>query len=212
MRFLTWIFNVLRWTGKWWRLWIALCPLAIGVLSLTFWLSASEPGWRLTGLALQVLGIITVLWGIKRTRVFFGQPGWLARARQRFSEFPRLRPRHYTMSGLSGGITMTGSASGLVVHSPKNLPVEDRLEALENEVRLRKVETEKLRAETDQKVSKLSDGIRDEKQLRAEEYKRLNEKMKNTATGDLWLAQMGAVWLFIGVLLSTASVELAKWF
>ena len=68
-----------------------------------------------------------------------------------------------------------------------------------------------LRSETDHKLSKMSDEIAEEKKHRADEYKRLDEKVKNTATGDLWLSETGALWLLVGVALSSTSVELAKW-
>jgi ribosomal protein L20 len=93
----------------------------------------------------------------------------------------------------------------------KSKSLEDRVEAPEGELKVTNEQIGKLRTETNQMFSELSDEIAKEKQLRAEEYKRLDEKVKKTETGDLWLAQIGAMLLFFGVAFSSMSVELAMW-
>ena len=132
VRLLIWITNVLNWIAKWWRLGIALFPFLAGAVLLVLWFGAIEPALRWTGLFLQLMGIVTVLIGIRQTRVFFDQPGALARARLLFSQFPPFRSRHTTIMVelLQGRATAFGA--GLVVGPAKSMSLEDRIKALES--------------------------------------------------------------------------------
>jgi hypothetical protein len=209
IRLFIWIYNILKWIVRWRLLFLALLPLLAGGLLLV--LHANEQAWRWTGLFVQLLGIVTVLFGIRRTRIFFGQPGLLARARLLFSQFPRFRPRHIVMIVEAAQARATGSATGFVVNPPKSMLLEDRVEALESKLTAMKEQMEKSSVATEDKFSKMHDEITRGEELHAEEYKRLDEKVKKTLTGDLWLAQIGAVWLFFGVALSSMSIELSRW-
>ena len=50
-----------------------------------------------------------------------------------------------------------------------------------------------------------------EEQARAAEDQVIRHKLETTETGGIHVTAMGALWLFVGVTLSTASPEIAKW-
>lgn len=59
------------------------------------------------------------------------------------------------------------------------------------------------------KTSILSEKLKSETQERKQEYKELNSKLEATETGGLDISVMGALWLFIGVIFSTAPTEIS---
>jgi hypothetical protein len=54
--------------------------------------------------------------------------------------------------------------------------------------------------------------LHEERCLRKEEDEETRRKLSLSQTGGLSISAMGLVWLFWGVILSTASTEIAKWF
>jgi hypothetical protein len=65
--------------------------------------------------------------------------------------------------------------------------------------------------EMDQSFRAQSGALEEERQERSREDRLLSAKLEATETGGLHISAMGALWLFIGVTLSTASVELSAW-
>jgi hypothetical protein len=53
--------------------------------------------------------------------------------------------------------------------------------------------------------------LKREEQARAAEDQVIRHKLETTETGGIHVTAMGALWLFVGVTLSTASPEIAKW-
>ncbi len=64
--------------------------------------------------------------------------------------------------------------------------------------------------EIDQEVSKLEQSINAEQYERVKSDNMLQEKLQATGTGGLHISAIGAVWLFVGVILSSVPAELAK--
>ena len=64
-------------------------------------------------------------------------------------------------------------------------------------------------AEMDQEFQKTADALKREGQSRVAEDIAIREKLEATGTGGVHISAIGASWLFVGVILSTASVEIA---
>lgn len=60
-------------------------------------------------------------------------------------------------------------------------------------------------------MQKIIEKVSTESQHRMSEDEALAKKLESTATGGVHITAMGAVWLFVGVSLSTAGTELALW-
>ncbi|QPK63714.1 hypothetical protein IVG45_01675 [Methylomonas sp. LL1] len=169
-----------------------------------------EPVIRITGLALQILGIATVIWGISETRVLFGQPSFVAKAKSWLTGFPLLR-RQYTATVSGSGFLTTGKARAHSTHNPGTNPtIEDRIASLERNITLiheRITGTEK---EMDDEFRKVSDALKNEERERQSEVDSLHSKLEATGTGGVHISAIGASWLFVGVTLSTAALEISE--
>lgn len=103
-----------------------------------------------------------------------------------------------------------GRARGHVTHStPPNPTVNDRLDALEKNIGALHDRVGATQKEMDEEVSKLKTSVSDEARQREQEDQGNRKLVEMTATGGVHISAIGAVWLFVGVVLSTAGVEIA---
>lgn len=170
-----------------------------------------EPVIRLTGLVLQLLGIATVMWGISETRALFGHPSFVAQAKTWLRQFP-LRKRRIVMA--AGGTTLsaaTATGRGYTTSSAgPNPSVGSRLDALEKNVSGIHDRISQTQKEMDDGFRKSADSLKHEAQTRESEDAAIRAKLEATGTGGVHISAIGALWLFVGVVLSTASPEIAR--
>jgi len=62
----------------------------------------------------------------------------------------------------------------------------------------------------DEKFQKTADKLKREEQSRQAEDSTIREKLEVTGTGGVHISVIGASWLFVGVILSTAAIEIAE--
>jgi hypothetical protein len=182
----------------------------IPLLALSLWAYPSEPVIRLTGLALQLLGISTVIWGISVTRALFEHMSFSRTIKDWLSRFPLFRSDVVIGMGSNTAMGLSGKGRALTVHGPgENPTIEARLDSIEKNIVLihdRITETHK---EMDEEFHKLTDGFKHEEQTRQAADHAIREKLEATSTGGIYISVIGASWLFAGVVLSTAAREIA---
>ena len=173
---------------------------------------SSEPLIRWTGLVLQVLGIATVVWGIGETRKFFGHAPAFGAVKAWALRFPlRRRDIVVAVSGVSMSAA-TGQARGHVTHVAGPTPtLQDRVDALERNVTAVHDRITSAQRESDERYNKTKEELAAETAARAAEDDRTRKMLETTATGGVYISAIGSVWLFVGVVLSTAAQELAGW-
>lgn len=189
--------------------------LALGVIALALAVSlrphTPEPVIRLTGLALQVLGIGTVIWGISETRALFGHPSFAAKAKSWFGRFPLLRRNAVVAAGVGSIGFATCKARAYGTHGPgPNPTIESRINALEKNVVLLHERISSTEREMDDEFRKGAEALKKEEQTRQAEDNAIREKLEATGTGGVHISAIGASWLFVGVVLSTAGLEIAE--
>ena len=200
---------LLPWLGEARYVWLALA-VSIAALVIALRPGTTEPVIRLTGLVLQILGIGTVAWGISETRALYGHKPMFAIARGWLERFP-LRRRNIVLgaAGIASASAL-GRARGHVTHgAPPNPTVNDRLDALEKIIGALHDRIGATQKEMDEEVSKLKTAVSDEARKREQEDQGNRKLVEMTATGGVHISAIGAVWLFVGVILSTAGVEIA---
>src|SRR5690606_360984 len=113
------------------HLWRALSVAILSIVYIS--LNPDEQSIRITGLVLQILGILTVAWGIKETRELFGHPSFKTKGIQWFKQFPPYGGRVNTGSAHGSLGTLTGRARGYTsTPIDKNSSIEERLAAIES--------------------------------------------------------------------------------
>ena len=170
----------------------------------------SEPVIRLTGLVLQLLGILTVLWGISETRALFGRPSVARVVRQWFAAFPIKRTVH-----ISGSVSITLApatmrARGYGTHNPSDQSMEARVGALEKNLGVAHDRIASLQKQTDQEFDKLANRVQAEEIARGQEDRATRSMLEATGTGGIHISAIGAAWLLAGVTLSTAGIEISR--
>lgn len=188
--------------------------LALGVIFFALmacFLNTSEPTIRITGLSLQLLGISTVIWGISETEALFGNQSLLFKVKSWCGRFPLLRSNVVAsgdMASLSLG-TCNAKAYGTHGTSP-NPTTENRLDALEKNISLIHERINGTENEMDEAFRKIKDVLKVEVQTREIEDSSILGKLEATGLGGVHISLIGALWLFVGVILSTAAIEIAR--
>ncbi|MDY0385085.1 hypothetical protein [Trichlorobacter sp.] len=204
--------NALRhWLSEMKFTWLSLTIILIALI-ISLGPYSTEPVIRITGLFLQVLGIGTVIWGISETRALFGHPSFANKTKEWLKRFPLFQRKHVSIA-CSGSISiaLTGNGRAYSTHSAGNNPtVENRLEALEKNIASIHERINQTQKDIDQECQKSATALQQETQLRQTEDRIIQEKLEATGTGGVHISAIGASWLFVGVVLSTASVEIAK--
>lgn len=170
-----------------------------------------EPVIRLTGLVLQVLGIATIIWGISETRAFFEHPSFAAKTKFWLTRFPLLRRNIVIAAGAASLALLTSKVRAHSAHNPgPNPTIEARIDSLERNIVLIHERIAGAEKEMDEEFQKISDVLKSEEHARQSEDNEIHKKLEATGTGGVHISAIGASWLFVGVILSTAAVEIAE--
>ncbi len=209
-------FSVSRIKQLWpWLVEARFAWLTLGVIGAALIVSlrphTSESVIRLTGLVLQLLGIGTVIWGISETRALFGHPSFSVKAKSWFERFPLRRRNIVSAAGAASFAAATCKARGYVTQGPgPNPTVDTRLDALERNVSLIHERISSTEKEMDEEFRKTAEALKNEEHQRQTEDNAIRAKLEATGTGGVHISAIGASWLFVGVVLSTAGVEIAE--
>lgn len=198
-----------RWVGSLWRLWVALgIPLAFFLL--VYFAGPTEPLLRIGGVFFELLGLLTVAMGLRDTRNFFGLPSLVERASGALKAFPKLRQKEILGASV-GSVGMSGAAGEMVAwHNPPtdDQSVEARLKAAEQNlinVSNRLSDTRRL---VNVEIAERKQALQSEAVARGAADLQIREQLKMAHTGGLDLSATGALWLAIGLVLSTAPGEI----
>lgn len=207
-RWLTWSENLLHWLlVEPWLLWTTVL-----VLVAVYYLR-SEPAFRIAGGLFQLFGVGVVAWGIHETRVLFGRPSILTRSRQWFGRIPPFpRQTNVIMGGANLTLESVFGSGHLSVwnNAGPDDPAEKRITALEKNQNELRTQIDRLRSDNDKQFREQTEKFETEVTIRDKEIAELRTKLEVTETGGLHLSAYGVVWIFIGVIMSTLSPELAR--
>lgn len=189
--------------------------LALGVIAVAIAvaLQPHTPEYviRLTGLVLQLLGIGTVIWGISETRALFGHASFASKAKSWLKRFPLRRKKVVLGAGATSHVAVTCKGRGFVTQGPgPNPTVETRIVALEGNISLIHERISGTEKYIDEEFSRTAEALKIERQERHAEDNAIRENLEATGTGGVHISAIGASWLFVGVILSTAGVEIAE--
>jgi hypothetical protein len=206
-----WIRALLHWLLEASLFWLAL-GVVIAAMLFVFRKRVTERDVRLTGLLLQIFGLATVVWGIRATRILFGRPDLFTLWRQWFRRLP-VYSRHIVLGSANLTLSSLGASARASVSATAGLDasIQERIDALEKNIKYMNDRIDETQTEMDRGFRAQTAALEQEHLAREHQAQDLHAKLESTETGGLHISAIGALWLFVGITLSTASVELAAW-
>ena len=167
---------------------------------------------RQVGLLYELVGVLAVVIEIRKTR----HRNKLDPLHVRFLRYVLAVPffRH-SQTVIAGGIASTAAfgdsaaISGSVALSPPT--VDQRLALLEGRAAALEAQQAALRRDFKAEVKRASEGLKQEAADREAAVAALHAEIKEVATGGLDLSLFGVAWLLIGMVMTTATLELCRW-
>lgn len=209
------------WRLVWWlprmARWLFWSPRAFwlvvaggsSVVSLWLPILCPEQQIRLTGLALELVGLTMAFIGLYGDHKQFGGKS----IKQHFEHWRQERPRFWprvTTGTANQVMEMDSSASGhgLALPGP-DATLEERVKILEHNYEYLSTATSKLDMLIRQEIKRVSQEIKDEVARREAGDKRIGERLSEAVAGSFYLEAAGAIYFSLGVFFGTASPELA---
>jgi len=189
--------------------WIAIFGLGLALVPFCV-LFQTEKALRLTGTALQVAGILAVVFDIWRTRRFFGYKPIHKLIVEWIKRFP-LFGKNIIMvgTGIAHGSAIV-SARGYVVQGALGNTVDQRLEAIAKNITLIHERIDKFQEEYDISIRDIKGEIKDGNNLTERINQVLQKKIEDVGAGGLKITAVGASWIFVGLILAGGSVEIQR--
>jgi hypothetical protein len=211
-----WFIAKLNWAKEnplfWWNIALILGTVAVSVIYPAPVIESVPSDFRLKfwGLLLQLIGVFTVWHDLAHSGQTFGKSGF----------FPRtwtwlkagVLGRKVVINLESGVIAITGGKVRITQrrNTPPDSPIEQRVEALEYNLQKIDQELESVLQEIDQRTGELKAQIKGESQKLKASHSALEESLTNAIVGNYAVLAFGALWLVIGMVLSTLAPEIAK--
>lgn len=204
-RFLEWPRELILWFGGFPFVWFTLLvPPVLAVLA--FWVYGGPPkGLKVAAMVLEVGGLVAVGRGLLKTQERFDprKASLWTRARNYLGTFPPPWGRKPIIGNLSAALSGVGGVSvgGTLTALRPTATTEQRLEALEAEVKLLQEGAAKTTQELAQYRQETRELLAKERQERELGDQRTAKEVVELATGDLAAQAIGWVWLLFGAVL-----------
>jgi hypothetical protein len=195
------------WIAKPRLFWSAL-TVVVGAPWLGFVIETEE-GFRLIGLGLQLIGILTVAYNLRGTRRQFDRPSVLTRVVQWWRERPKFRypPIIGSMSATLAPPTMKARAY-VWDDSKPDATVDQRVSTLERNLNRTRDWLIHIENSIDENKKSTEISIKQEQITRAEADSSIEKKLEQSQIEGLHISLFGIVCLIIGSIMGAASVEL----
>lgn len=182
--------------------------MLIGV-STIYYFDFSEPAVRLVGLLFQIVGLFPVAFGIREANRIFGHPTVWASAKEAWRTRPRWNGRPINLSACATTSAFSSSvAMAQVEKVPAERSIQERLEALENNIKKVEQEAAKFKSEANQRFSNITNDINAIKRDHTAKINDISNKLKSLSIDGVGWAIAGLVWIALGIVLSTTSIEI----
>lgn len=216
-RFWQWIVAIAYWIADAWRVWGALAVVVLVAL-----IGSQLPGnvddrVRYSGLTLELLGIFTVVSGLRDKQRIFKRPSLFDHVRSWLTRRPRWATRAHTISatGIASATAFATAKLSVWRGTSSEATVEARLVALEANVETLRSEQAETSKELHEETRKRTEAVDSERQARELAARDIRTQLETLGVGSLHLETAGLFWLVLGVMLATAPTEVANalgWF
>ena len=198
-----------------WPVWAVVVIFGLG--SVFIFASPFPPSManrlRYCGLAFELLGIVTVVWGLRGKRLLFKRPSLIEHFRSWLRRRPRWGGRRHRVA-VASGLSLSsalGKASAWV-GVPPGAAVDTRLNALEANLAALRREHEEATKEVAENMRNTGEAVDLERQERKSVDTALRQQLEGLGAEGLHVETIGVVLLALGIVLETIPAEIAGWF
>lgn len=162
---------------------------------------------RAWGMVLQLLGVGTVYWDLASARSEFGKPNWWVVLVEWFKSYKGRAVAVSAEAILSLSVVKARSTGH---QRAEDDSIEARLKVAESNINHLAKQIQGINKELDELSVSTAEAIRQEERERAKEVASLHGRLEKVAVGNSALLAFGALWLAIGVVLSTMAPDIWK--
>jgi hypothetical protein len=191
-----------------------LLTLAVACLVPTF-IPPKDPDDRLRyfGLAFQLLGILTVVRGLRARERLFGVRSLGENISQWWASRPRwgARPQSIELSG-AGTLGMVGSEARLSTwrRTLAGADISARVAALEGNVDSLRADIRQHDEDIREERQRRSEAVESERQIRAAADREMQTRLEGLGASGIHVEWAGVFWLIVGTVLATIPGETAR--
>lgn len=167
---------------------------------------------RFWGMVLQLVGAFTVWIDLTKTAKDFGEPPSCQKTLQWLKGLIHTpEPVQASTSVMAGGATLVGGAYITTAGQP-GWPIEARVARLESDVAGIKEGLSTVRADLMRQKSELAADIKQQTTELRQEVGAVQMQLKDALVGNFAVLHFGAVWLVLGIVMSSVAVEITNFF
>lgn len=202
-----WVLRVPINSSYWWA--IAGVSISIASVGMSGW---TEKSFRLAGMCLQLGGVLTVVWGILKTRAEFGQATIRSQFKAWIKVFPPLNPPAITATLNIVLPGLSGQSHGYSTSAPStDQSVEGRVGHLEGIVKKLEDAQGRTQIAVLQAQQKAQEALDAQARQLSGQIDAVSKKIESTATGGIHVSAVGVALLFVGTIFGGAAPELQQW-
>jgi len=192
---------------------VALVAVTTFVFLIFFFVPCVERQIRISGMVLQLAGVILVGVGLRDTRqAFDDQPTTLGAIKQWWSGRPRFGPKHTVVAAAGVSVGAFSGSARMRVGAGPNTSLDQRVTMLEQGYASLFDEVGTLSGEVKKKTDELSKALKAEQGARAQAITQTKDQLKRAVAEGIPLASVGVIFFLLGVTAGTASPEIASIF
>ncbi len=198
--------DVIRWVGSLALLWANVLALVVPALLIAQWPDADLA--RRMGLTLQLIGVATVVAGIRDTRRRFNRKSWVAETWGKLVAFPNpwRRPVQAHMSARLSAVSAHGFATATAT-AALNETMQKQIDRLSGDLNALRTNIEQRHREAQTRYAALDQRITDETNETTRVVQDVRRLLTDAQTGGLNLSVFGTICIMIGTVLGTAPQE-----
>jgi hypothetical protein len=211
-RTVIWINRKWHWAMRNKLFWWDIVLMAASVAFIFIWKSPGESDFRVKtlGMILQLIGVGTVWFDLTSAARTFGKTGMIQRTKE-WLKAGFTGDATVLLSGVSAQANATWSARATVRWPiDPNAVNSARIEALEKNLWKIDEDINALFRELDQHMAVARERASNEENMRAQAVAEVRRELIEASVGNFSILVFGAVWLAVGVVLSTWAPEIAK--
>ena len=209
--FTRYVASLTRWIAEPKHFWLAIL-VSLAVLALSLQLARTlDDGLRYAGLALQLLGVSTVVVGLEARRRLFERASFASTIRTWWAHRPKWSPGDISLSAeinIQGNLSISGDIEIWSSDDPLQTP-EHRLTAVVRNQETIRRRLSSIHSASTQGLSQLKQAMSQHLDQQQTKHQQLSGVLEKLGAESITFEFVGLAWLVSGIVLATIPSEIA---